>query len=108
MIQLAIDGPQPYYNLKNLQAYTSQIVVMAMMALAIGGDSISHQARREAIIDGLSDLPSKSCFTSFMTDLFIFRFKSYCGPTNVHVLYDPVSRLSNIFFLVLELAKNLA
>lgn len=59
-----IDGS--YYNLENLQAYTSQIVVMAMMALAVGGDSISHQRRREAIIDGLFELPSKSCFTSLM------------------------------------------
>ncbi|BBH06831.1 glutamine-fructose-6-phosphate transaminase isomerizing [Prunus dulcis] len=33
------------------KAYTSQIVVMAMLALAIGGDTISNQARREAIID---------------------------------------------------------
>lgn len=41
------------------KAYTSQIVVMAMMALAIGSDTISSQARREAIIDGLFDLPSK-------------------------------------------------
>lgn len=41
------------------KAYTSQIVVMAMLALAIGGDTISTQARREAIIDGLCDLPNK-------------------------------------------------
>ena len=41
-----------------LQAYTSQIVVMVMMALAIGADRISTQARREDIINGLSDLPS--------------------------------------------------
>lgn len=32
---------------------------MAMLALAIGGDAISNQARREAIIDSLFDLPSK-------------------------------------------------
>lgn len=32
---------------------------MAMLALAIGGDAISSQARRETIIDGLFDLPSK-------------------------------------------------
>ncbi len=32
---------------------------MAMLALAIGGDTISNEARREAIIDGLFDLPSK-------------------------------------------------
>ncbi|THG01908.1 hypothetical protein TEA_010265 [Camellia sinensis var. sinensis] len=41
------------------KAYTSQIVVMAMVALAIGGDTISCQARREAIIDGLFELPSE-------------------------------------------------
>ncbi|KAL2511655.1 glutamine-fructose-6-phosphate transaminase (isomerizing) [Abeliophyllum distichum] len=41
------------------KAYTSQIVVMAMLALAIGGDLISSQERREAVIDGLFDLPSK-------------------------------------------------
>ncbi|KAI8027038.1 Glutamine--fructose-6-phosphate aminotransferase [isomerizing] 2 [Camellia lanceoleosa] len=40
------------------KAYTSQIVVMAMLALAIGGDAISNQARREAIIDGLFELPN--------------------------------------------------
>ncbi|XP_055817910.1 glutamine--fructose-6-phosphate aminotransferase [isomerizing] 1 isoform X3 [Solanum dulcamara] len=41
------------------QAYTSQIVVMAMLALAIGADTLSNQARREAIIDGLFYLPRK-------------------------------------------------
>ncbi|XVF73601.1 hypothetical protein PTKIN_Ptkin12aG0215400 [Pterospermum kingtungense] len=41
------------------KAYTSQIVVMAMLALAIGDDTISTRARREAIIDGLFDLPNK-------------------------------------------------
>ncbi|XP_014523177.1 glutamine--fructose-6-phosphate aminotransferase [isomerizing] 2 [Vigna radiata var. radiata] len=41
------------------KAYTSQIVVMVMLALAIGGDTISNQARTEAIIDGLFDLPNK-------------------------------------------------
>ncbi|KAK8554408.1 hypothetical protein V6N13_093403 [Hibiscus sabdariffa] len=41
------------------KAYTSQIAVMAMLALAIGDDAISSQARREAIIDGLFDLPNK-------------------------------------------------
>ena len=30
-----------------------------MLALAIGGDAISNQERREAIIDGLFDLPSE-------------------------------------------------
>ncbi|XP_073149351.1 glutamine--fructose-6-phosphate aminotransferase [isomerizing] 1 [Henckelia pumila] len=41
------------------KAYTSQIVVMVMLALAIGDDTLSSQARREAIIDGLFELPSK-------------------------------------------------
>uniref|UniRef100_A0A7N1A5V1 glutamine--fructose-6-phosphate transaminase (isomerizing) n=1 Tax=Kalanchoe fedtschenkoi TaxID=63787 RepID=A0A7N1A5V1_KALFE len=41
------------------KAYTSQIVVMAMLALAIGDDTISSQSRREAIISGLYDLPDK-------------------------------------------------
>ena len=36
---------------------------MAMLALAIGGDTISSQARREAIIDGLLDLPSEFLLT---------------------------------------------
>ncbi|KAM0832683.1 hypothetical protein ACQ4PT_064737 [Festuca glaucescens] len=40
------------------KAYTSQIVVMAMMALAIGSDQLSTQTRRESIITGLSSLPS--------------------------------------------------
>lgn len=76
MIQFNIDGSR--YNLENLQAYTSQIVVMAMMALAIGGDSISHERRREAIIDGLFELPSKSHLTSFMFLIYLLVwFKSY-------------------------------
>ncbi|XP_068659714.1 glutamine--fructose-6-phosphate aminotransferase [isomerizing] 1-like [Aristolochia californica] len=41
------------------KAYTSQIVVMTMMALAVGADTISSLARREAVIDGLFDLPNK-------------------------------------------------
>ncbi|XP_010513230.1 PREDICTED: glutamine--fructose-6-phosphate aminotransferase [isomerizing] 2 [Camelina sativa] len=41
------------------KAYTSQIVVMVMLALAIGSDTISNQKKREAVIDGLLDLPYK-------------------------------------------------
>ncbi|CAN6997927.1 hypothetical protein Bca4012_004742 [Brassica carinata] len=41
------------------KAYTSQIVVMVMLALAIGSDTISSQTRREVIVDGLLDLPNK-------------------------------------------------
>ncbi|GLJ05808.1 hypothetical protein SUGI_0025820 [Cryptomeria japonica] len=41
------------------KAYTSQIAVMAMLALAVGDDSISSQGRRDIILDGFFDLPNK-------------------------------------------------
>ncbi|PWA51379.1 glutamine-fructose-6-phosphate transaminase (isomerizing) [Artemisia annua] len=41
------------------KAYTSQIVVMAMVALAIGADTISSKQRREGIIESLLNLPGK-------------------------------------------------
>ncbi|XP_076952136.1 glutamine--fructose-6-phosphate aminotransferase [isomerizing] 1-like [Bidens hawaiensis] len=41
------------------KAYTSQIVVMAMVALAIGADSISTEQRRDGIIESLLNLPDK-------------------------------------------------
>ncbi|CAI7859314.1 unnamed protein product, partial [Closterium sp. NIES-53] len=41
------------------KAYTSQIAVLVLMALAIGEDSISTKERRERIIDSLVDLPRK-------------------------------------------------
>lgn len=41
------------------KAYTSQIAVIIMLALALGDDSLSSQLRREAIIDDLFSLPSK-------------------------------------------------
>lgn len=40
------------------KAYTSQIVVLVMMALALSGDRISQQAKREEILDALGQLPS--------------------------------------------------
>ena len=40
-----------------LQAYTSQIAVLTMLALALGEDSISTRSRREEVIDGLFGLP---------------------------------------------------
>lgn len=47
-----------------------------MMALAIGGDTISNEERREAIIDGLFDLPSKFFKSNLMlkrnSDLWFF------------------------------------
>lgn len=42
------------------QAYTSQIAVMTMLALALGSDTISSCVRREAIIDDLVELPGKA------------------------------------------------
>lgn len=69
------------------QAYTSQIVAMAMLALAIGGDSISTQERREAIIAGLIKLPSMfhaetslyliclACYRSSLSDIFAEKVK---------------------------------
>ena len=39
------------------KAYTSQIVALTMVALAISEDSISKRARRDAIIEGLRGLP---------------------------------------------------
>lgn len=44
-----------------MQAYTSQIVVMIMLALDIGDDKVSTKQRRETIIDGLYNLPSVFC-----------------------------------------------
>lgn len=41
------------------KAYTSQIAVLVMVALAIGEDSIATRERRERIIDGLIGLPDK-------------------------------------------------
>ena len=39
------------------KSYTSQIVAITMLALALSDDSISRRATRDAIIDGLKDLP---------------------------------------------------
>lgn len=44
-------------------------MVMVMLALAIGGDTISNQARREAIIDGLFDLPSEFLLPKYITGI---------------------------------------
>lgn len=39
------------------QAYTSQIAVLTLVALALGEDTISSRERRERIIDSLLQLP---------------------------------------------------
>lgn len=41
------------------KAYTSQIAVIIMLAVALGDDSLASQQRREAIIDDLFHIPSK-------------------------------------------------
>eukprot|EP00884_Botryococcus_braunii_P005254 jgi/Botrbrau1/1472/Bobra.178_3s0029.1 len=41
------------------KAYTSQMVAITMMALALSEDSIYKRAQRDAIIDGLGELPKK-------------------------------------------------
>ena len=41
------------------KAYTSQILCVTMMALALGEDSVAKRARRDAIIDELGALPGK-------------------------------------------------
>lgn len=51
--------PLPLFFSVSFQAYTSQIAVLAMMALALGEDSISSRERRERIIDGLLGLPGE-------------------------------------------------
>ncbi|KAL2511674.1 glutamine-fructose-6-phosphate transaminase (isomerizing) [Abeliophyllum distichum] len=58
-LEYALENGALCVGVASTKAYTSQIVVMAMLALAIGGDLISSQERREAVIDGLFDLPSK-------------------------------------------------
>lgn len=46
-----------------------------MVALAIGGDTISNQGRREAIIDGLFDLPSEFLLAEHSTG---FEYIMWC------------------------------
>lgn len=41
------------------KAYTSQIVVITMMALALSEDSISKRDLRDEIIDSMAQLPDK-------------------------------------------------
>ncbi|KAK9065222.1 hypothetical protein SSX86_016605 [Deinandra increscens subsp. villosa] len=48
------------------KAYTSQLVVMAMVALAIGADTISTKQRREGILENLLNLPG-----TFQTDYVV-------------------------------------
>lgn len=52
---------------------------MAMLALAIGGDTISNEAKREATIDGLIDLPSKYSASLFHISLGCSVFSKEVG-----------------------------
>jgi len=56
---------------------------MAMLALAIADDTISNQARREAIIDGLFDLPSMPSFQPKREKIKGLRKSSAFAPTFV-------------------------
>ena len=65
--------PGPYQISLSIQAYTSQIAAMTMMALALGEDTLSSCSRREAIIDDLFDLPSIAFKpTSHLVSLWLF------------------------------------
>lgn len=60
--------------------------MMAMLALAIGGDTLSNQARREAIIDGLFDLPSEFLLAEHLT---VIEYILWCLVNGIlHVLLD--------------------
>lgn len=41
------------------KAYTSQMVITTMMALALSEDSIAKRPKRDAVIDALGTLPAK-------------------------------------------------
>jgi len=48
----------PEIGVASTKAYTSQIIAITLMALKIGEDRISTQVRRDAIIQGLKELPT--------------------------------------------------
>eukprot|EP01114_Cavostelium_apophysatum_P018598 TRINITY_DN578_c0_g1_i1.p1 TRINITY_DN578_c0_g1~~TRINITY_DN578_c0_g1_i1.p1 ORF type:complete len:667 (-),score=231.33 TRINITY_DN578_c0_g1_i1:115-2115(-) len=47
----------PEIGVASTKAYTSQIIAITLMALKIGEDKVSTQARRDEIIQGLKELP---------------------------------------------------
>jgi len=47
------------YSVASTKAYTSQYVALVMMALQLSDDSISKEARRQEIIDGLHEIPAQ-------------------------------------------------
>ena len=91
-----------------MQAYTSQIVAMAMMALAIGSDQISTQARRNAIISGLTSLPK---YVELDTKVYYaaFFFLTDAPESRMRVLYDAgfVSEVLKLDAEMKELASSL-
>jgi glucosamine 6-phosphate synthetase-like amidotransferase/phosphosugar isomerase protein len=46
-------------SVASTKAYTSQYVALVMMALQLSDDSISKEARRQEIIDGLHEIPAQ-------------------------------------------------
>ena len=56
-----------------LQAYTSQIIAMVMLALVLSADRISFQQRRREIIEALAHLPGQLRLKYFsFSDLISF------------------------------------
>ncbi|GHJ87211.1 hypothetical protein NliqN6_3613 [Naganishia liquefaciens] len=48
----------PEIGVASTKAYTSQYIALVMIALQLSDDSISKEARRQEIIDGLHDIPA--------------------------------------------------
>lgn len=63
------------------KAYTSQMVVITMMALALSEDSIAKRPKRDAVIDALGTLPAKLRRVSSRASPVLC---VVCGPAMVH------------------------
>lgn len=66
------------------KAYTSQMVAITMMALALSEDSISKRAQRDEIIDGLGALPEKVREVIYLLDCS-FYYPLVCAPVAIDV-----------------------
>ena len=62
------------------KAYTSQMVVITMMALALSEDSIAKRPKRDAVIDALGTLPAKLRRVSHLgvASLCLVHHSSFC------------------------------
>ena len=56
---LLLDAAGCEIGVASTKAYTSQIVVITLMALALSEDSISRRQLRDEIIDSMALLPDK-------------------------------------------------